>query len=558
MASLASQIIVDSISSGKIGDEVTLIDAFNSLGQINDTNNTYISNLNLIAGSTGISSSLASFGSFYMEMASKFDDSLDLRAKINLLQKGGIALSAVGGGANILLFANDVNKNGLNATNTSSALNATSGVFAISAAAAAFIFAPEAFLLIGGLDAISVGFTALGLARGSGESATLGNDFTTIIEKINSLLPNNPTPEQKLQLAETIDAMFNRTATQFSIPVTDSYGNITGFRLETPVATTDLGQGNIHYEFSNGVVLDQKQSYSYIDPQTNHEVIVLAPIGGYNNIWSIGDLKIKFDDYGNTSISKVDSSGRVLEQFMHVDNYQESYTATITYAGQTVIQRVGGTVAGQKIDATFTADSNGDLQISSVDLINGQPPVDAAAALAAMQTAGLTSDILSDGTSDAALAHKIGDAAAVYDVSNNLTWQNVIDGFSNFQNYINNSDTANEINTYGPLVIDSLSLIKAIQTGQPMSIASSGLRLANDLTHHSYTILDGSSSAVSGILSIMSLDAALKQGDGWAIATSSAYSIAYAAKAYASFASGSSAEFAADISNKLFGTGSIQ
>ncbi|MDD5160514.1 MAG: cadherin-like domain-containing protein [Sulfuricurvum sp.] len=520
-----------------------ITDGFKSL--FSDSNTSTEAVLNTTAGSTGIAGAITSFAAVTSSLASEG------AMTTNVLKIGSKLLALPAGGANIGLFVNEAYETGsVSSVKTNTGLNALAGLAGIIAV-----------LPIAGGVAITFGAAAViltGYALIRGGNSTIEQDVT----KLKSLLPDNPTAEQKLQLAETIDAMFNRTATQFSVPVIDpNSGAVTGFRLES-AEPKDMGKGITRYEFSDGTVLEQQHTYSYFESETGMTVTVFPTVGGYNNIWSIGDLKIKSDDYGNTSISKVDSSGRVLEQSMSVDKNQGSYTATITYAGQTVIQRVGGTIAGQKIDATFTADSNGNLQISSVDLINGQPPRDAAEALAALKEAGLTSDTLSNGTTDAILAKNISSVASAYDVVNNTTLQNVIDGFTHFQSYINNSDTSKAINTYGPSLIDALSLIRAMQTGQPLSIISSGIHLANDIskltsTTKNYT-LDGISNAASGVLSILSLDAALKRGDGWAIATSSAYSIAYAASAYASFASGTSAAFAAEISTTLFGTGGVQ
>lgn len=82
----------------------------------------------------------------------------------------------------------------------------------------------------------------------------------------------------------------------------------------------------------------------------------------------------------------------------------------------------------------------------------------------------------------------------------------------------------NTINTYAPTLIDALSLLKAIQSGNPLPIAASGLRLANNLSTQTdangkqiagnYS-LAGASNVGSAILSLMSLDAAhVRVGDG--------------------------------------------
>ncbi len=100
----------------------------------------------------------------------------------------------------------------------------------------------------------------------------------------------------------------------------------------------------------------------------------------------------------------------------------------------------------------------------------------------------------------------------------------------------------NTINTYAPTLIDALSLLKAIQSGNPLPIAASGLRLANNLSTQTdangkqiagnYS-LAGASNVGSAILSLMSLDAALKSGDTMAAVTAGAQTLTYGATAYA-------------------------
>jgi hypothetical protein len=99
----------------------------------------------------------------------------------------------------------------------------------------------------------------------------------------------------------------------------------------------------------------------------------------------------------------------------------------------------------------------------------------------------------------------------------------------------------NGINTYGPTVIDALSLIRAIQTGQPLPIVASGLRLATDFSSVSdsyYYNLSGAANVGSGILSLMSLDAALQRGDTLGAVTAGAQAISFGAQAFADFAAG--------------------
>ncbi|MDD5242091.1 MAG: DUF2974 domain-containing protein, partial [Sulfuricella sp.] len=98
---------------------------------------------------------------------------------------------------------------------------------------------------------------------------------------------------------------------------------------------------------------------------------------------------------------------------------------------------------------------------------------------------------------------------------------------------------ANAINQYGGTLIDALSIIKAIQSGDPLPIGVSGLRLANDISNLNGTVnlnLSGAANVGSSILSIMSLEQALQHGDTLAAVTAGAQALSFGAQAYSSFA----------------------
>ena len=84
-------------------------------------------------------------------------------------------------------------------------------------------------------------------------------------------------------------------------------------------------------------------------------------------------------------------------------------------------------------------------------------------------------------------------------------------------------------------LIDALSLIKAIQSGQPLPIVASGLRLAADLDYLDGTrdlpVLGAASSIAGSVLSLYGLANALEQGDGVGAITSAAYAVKGAADA---------------------------
>ncbi len=89
---------------------------------------------------------------------------------------------------------------------------------------------------------------------------------------------------------------------------------------------------------------------------------------------------------------------------------------------------------------------------------------------------------------------------------------------------------------------DALNLLKAIQTGQPLPILASGLRLASTLPNSAEDAaaagfnLSGAANAVSGVLSLMSLDQALKNGDTIGAITAGAQALSFGTNAYLDFA----------------------
>ncbi len=87
-------------------------------------------------------------------------------------------------------------------------------------------------------------------------------------------------------------------------------------------------------------------------------------------------------------------------------------------------------------------------------------------------------------------------------------------------------------------MLDALTLVKAIQSGEPLPVVASGLRVANDLSNLNGTPnldLSGTAYAASGILSLMSLNAALEKGDTLGAITAGGQAIKFGATAYANF-----------------------
>lgn len=98
----------------------------------------------------------------------------------------------------------------------------------------------------------------------------------------------------------------------------------------------------------------------------------------------------------------------------------------------------------------------------------------------------------------------------------------------------------NAIGQYGGTLLDALSLVRAIQSGEPLPVLASGLRLANSLVNPvgqpaTNLNLSGAANAASGILSLYGLANALERGDGIAAISAGAQTVSFAASAYANF-----------------------
>lgn len=170
-----------------IGSQVNLVDGTQSLEKVSwDANDTLTPTLNLVAGTTADASWAAGVVSGTMEWASANTDT----KTVTQLGKFATHLGAVGGGANIALFTTSVlSEKGVNGTDTGLAFNATAGLFAIGAAGVIF-FAPEALLVMGTLNALSLAFTAMGLM--TNDNQTIGGDLKRLNGLLKDFFEQNP------------------------------------------------------------------------------------------------------------------------------------------------------------------------------------------------------------------------------------------------------------------------------------------------------------------------------------------------------------------------------
>lgn len=130
------------------------------------------------------------------------------------------------------------------------------------------------------------------------------------------------------------------------------------------------------------------------------------------------------------------------------------------------------------------------------------------------------------------------------------------------------ADTLANLTGPASTFIDSLSLIRAIQSGQPLPIAASGLRLASGIDGLINTpgqanlVLSGASAAASGILSIISLQRSLQSGDAFGALSAGGQALNFAADAYLKLAAeglldGASNVAAAQVRDFLTGSTSV-
>ncbi|HUX81329.1 MAG TPA: hypothetical protein VMV35_00680, partial [Halothiobacillus sp.] len=198
-------------------------------------------------------------------------------------------------------------------------------------------------------------------------------------------------------------------------------------------------------------------------------------------------------------------------------------SVTLNDAGQ-LTMTVDRDISGHRVKVEFVEDEWGDLKASRVLTVDGQAPASAESFANVLNTQGYSVWDFADGQAPSGGT----DVGSLYTAFNPMQPTGA-------------QTLANAINQYGGTLIDALSIIKAIQSGDPLPIAVSGLRLANDISNladlPNYN-LSGAASIGSSILSVLSLEQALQRGDTLAAVTAGAQAISFGAQAYANFATG--------------------
>lgn len=215
------------------------------------------------------------------------------------------------------------------------------------------------------------------------------------------------------------------------------------------------------------------------------------------------------------------------------------------------------TLNGTGVDITFRENPlTGAMEVASVNAINGRTVQNADQIVSTLNELGFSPRNLSRDLADESSAWVQEEGLGV--LSQAELGSPVIDNTQRGTGTLTNA-----IDQYGGTLLDALTLVKAIQSGEPLPIVASGLKIANDLSNLNGTPnldLSGTAYAASGILSLMSLNAALEKGDTLGAITAGGQAIKFGATAYANFLNypdspGSSALQQA-VSDQAFGAAS--
>ncbi len=199
---------------------------------------------------------------------------------------------------------------------------------------------------------------------------------------------------------------------------------------------------------------------------------------------------------------------------------QSTSISNLTPAGQ-LTMTVERQIDGHTVQVEFVEDEWGELQASRVISVDGQ----------AIDGGGTFDDILNHqgydawGFADGATPPGSAPLDALFQAYNPLEKQ----GLQTLVSALTHT-------------ADALSLLAAIQSGKPLPLFASGLRLANSIPGAANDAaaagfnLSGVSNAVGGVLSLMSLDAAIKNGDTLGAVTAGAQALSFGAGAWVDFA----------------------
>ncbi len=210
-----------------------------------------------------------------------------------------------------------------------------------------------------------------------------------------------------------------------------------------------------------------------------------------------------------------------LDQNRHTaGQIQSTSVATLNAAGQ-LQMTVERQIDGHQVKVEFVEDEWGELRAANVLSVDGQATATNAFAQI-LDSQGYDAWGFADGASSNSGAAPLAELYHAYDPKKPSGMQTLVTALTR--------------------TADALNLLSAIQSGKPLPILASGLRLANTIPGAANDAaaagfnLSGVTNAVSGVLSLMSLDQALKNGDAIGAVTAGAQALSFGASAYVDFA----------------------
>lgn len=229
-----------------------------------------------------------------------------------------------------------------------------------------------------------------------------------------------------------------------------------------------------------------------------------------------------------------------------VDNGQSTIPAAPTLNDEgRIVLTAERRIDDHLIEVEFVEDEWGAFKASRVLFVDGQPAESPTAFATVLNNQGCDAwEFADSGAEDI-------DAALLDEIYQNFDPMQ-ISGMDTLLNGANNF-----VYGYGSAILDGLRLIQAIQNGEPLPILASGLQLAATFDRLdgggiNYN-LSGAANVASGILSLMSLDAALERGDALGAVTAGAQAVSYGAQAYANLATANNIIEGVSVANDISG-----
>ena len=205
--------------------------------------------------------------------------------------------------------------------------------------------------------------------------------------------------------------------------------------------------------------------------------------GGYREVKAYLHPELADGLVGNTY--EYDANGTLVLFEQRTLNSSGTGMQVKAFAGdQQIATRVQQVIDGELVDVTFEYESSGVAHVVKINGINGEAVSSADQAIEALNATNLTPKQLASGQVPKQ-AKVVFDS---YDPTRPSGLQTLLDG----------------IGIYGPSVVDALTLVRAIQSDEPLPVVASGLRLANDLadlnSNAPHYELSGAANVASGVL----------------------------------------------------------